>query len=123
MLPAPVAVLAAQPSAHETAPEYQAGDDDLARVKAAGKIMVGTSADYEPFEFYSSNFSLDGFDIVLMRELGKRMGVEVEFNDFAFDGLLALHRVKIIHQRTFDQLLFRADKLVERLFADAKALG
>lgn len=87
-LPAPSAVMAGQPSAFEATSASQAGDDDLARVKAAGKIVVGTSADYEPFDFYSSNFALDGFDIVLMRELGRRMGVEVEFNDFAFDGLL-----------------------------------
>ncbi len=61
---------------------------DWARVERAGKIVVGTAADYEPFEFYSSNYQLDGFDIALMQELGKRMGVEVVFNDFAFDGLL-----------------------------------
>jgi polar amino acid transport system substrate-binding protein len=62
--------------------------EDWTRVQDAGKIVVGTSADYEPFEFYNSNFELDGFDIVLMKELGKRMGVEVEFKDFAFAGLL-----------------------------------
>jgi polar amino acid transport system substrate-binding protein len=61
---------------------------DWARVQDAGKIVVGTSADYEPFEFYNSNFELDGFDIALMQELGRRMGLEVEFKDFAFDGLL-----------------------------------
>lgn len=62
--------------------------DDWARVKKAGKLLIGTSADYPPFEFYNSNYQLDGFDIVLAKELGKRLGVQVEFNDFAFDGLL-----------------------------------
>ena len=62
--------------------------DDWARAQAAGKIVVGTAADYEPFEFYSSNYQLDGFDIALFKELGKRLGVQIEFNDFAFDGLL-----------------------------------
>lgn len=61
---------------------------DWSRVQSAGKILVGTSADYPPFEYYDSNFQLDGFDIALAKELGKRMGVEVEFNDFAFSGLL-----------------------------------
>lgn len=73
-------------------PAPQAGTtprgDDWARVKQAGKLVVGTAADYEPFEFYSSNFQLDGFDIKLMQEIGERLGVEVVFNDFAFDGLL-----------------------------------
>jgi polar amino acid transport system substrate-binding protein len=62
--------------------------DDWARVKKAGKLVIGTAADYPPFEYYNSNYQFDGFDIALARELGKRLGVQVEFNDFAFDGLL-----------------------------------
>lgn len=61
---------------------------DWARVQAAGKIVFGTAADYPPFEFYNSNFELDGFDIALARAIGEKLGVEVEFNDFAFDGLI-----------------------------------
>jgi polar amino acid transport system substrate-binding protein len=63
-------------------------EDDLAKARAAGKLRVGTSADYPPFEFYDSNFRLDGFDVALAAELGKRLGVQVEFYDFAFPGLL-----------------------------------
>ena len=81
---APGAATVAQPLQQQALDNSQ----DWARVRDAGKIVVGTSADYEPFEFYNSNFALDGFDIALMKELGKRMGVEVEFKDFAFDGLL-----------------------------------
>ena len=75
--------------APQAGPATQPGTtDDWAKVKAAGKIVVGTAADYPPFEFYSSNYQLDGFDIALFKELGQRLGVQVEFNDFAFDGLL-----------------------------------
>lgn len=63
-------------------------DDDWSRVQKSGKLVVGTAADYEPFEYYSSNYQLDGFDIALMKAVGERMDVEVIFNDFAFDGLL-----------------------------------
>ena len=68
--------------------------DDWARVRAAGKILVGTSADYAPFEMYASNYQLDGFDIALFKALGDKLGVTVEFNDFAFDGLLSALRLK-----------------------------
>jgi ABC-type amino acid transport substrate-binding protein len=61
--------------------------DDWAKVQAAGKIVFGTSGGYPPFESYNSNFQLDGFDIALANEIGKRLGVEVAFNDFAFAGL------------------------------------
>ena len=56
-------------------------------VQQAGKIVVGTSADYPPFAFYDENFQIAGFDVALMRAIGEKLGVQVEFNDFAFDGL------------------------------------
>lgn len=56
-------------------------------VQQAGKIVVGTSADYPPFAFYDDRFQLDGFDIALMRAIGEKLGVQVEFKDHAFDGL------------------------------------
>ena len=56
-------------------------------IQQNGRIVVGVSADYPPFEFYDSDFRLDGFDIALMDEIGKKLGVDVEFNDLAFDGL------------------------------------
>ncbi len=52
-----------------------------------GNLVVGTSADYPPFETFSSDFTLDGFDIALMKEIGLRMGVPVLFRNIAFDGL------------------------------------
>ena len=61
---------------------------DWARIQTAGKLVIGTAADYPPFEFYSSDYTLDGFDIALAKALGDELGVEVEFNDYAFDGLL-----------------------------------
>ncbi len=89
VLIAALAVPAFAGPAPQTGPATQPGTtDDWAKVKAAGKIVVGTAADYPPFEFYSSNYQLDGFDIALFKELGQRLGVQVEFNDFAFDGLL-----------------------------------
>lgn len=67
-----------------TAPEV---GDVWANVQQTGKIVVGTSADYPPFAFYNDKFQIDGFDIALMNAIGEKLGVEVEFNDFAFDGL------------------------------------
>ncbi|MBN1146566.1 MAG: transporter substrate-binding domain-containing protein [Anaerolineales bacterium] len=64
-------------------------DDTWARVQQAGKLVVGTSADYPPFEYYDSAFQLDGFDIALVDEIGARLGLQVEVKDLAFDGLFA----------------------------------
>src|SRR4051812_32278438 len=97
VLVAPTSSTAATLRTSTAAPAQQqqpGPDDDWARIKAAGKIVVGTSANYPPFEFYDSNYQLDGFDIALFKEVGKRLGIEVEFNDFAFDGLLDALRLK-----------------------------
>ena len=62
-------------------------DGSWEKVQKAGKLLVGTSADYAPFESYNSKYQIDGFDIALINEVAKQLGVAVQLNDFAFDGL------------------------------------
>ncbi|GIM28771.1 amino acid ABC transporter [Clostridium polyendosporum] len=62
------------------------------RIKKAGKLVLGTSADYPPYEFHKSVNGKDtiiGFDIEIAREIAKSLGVELEISDMKFDGLLA----------------------------------
>ena len=61
--------------------------DDLAEVQAAGVLTFGTASDYIPF-VYMDGTTLDGLDIALVTEIGKRLGVEVKAVDMAFDGLI-----------------------------------
>jgi polar amino acid transport system substrate-binding protein len=68
-------------------PTPAAADNSWDRIQAAGKIVAGTSADYAPFESYVGPGQIDGFDIALMDEIGRRLGVQIEYHDIAFDGL------------------------------------
>lgn len=52
------------------------------------KIVVGTNAEYEPFEYLDEDGKLAGFDIDLTNALGEKMGVEIEWVDMAFDSLI-----------------------------------
>jgi len=61
----------------------------LDKIKADGKVVVGTSADYEPYEFVDESGKFTGFDIELITEIAKRMGVELEWTDMPFDSLIA----------------------------------
>ena len=61
----------------------------LDKIKEAGVIKVGTSADYPPFEFVDDQGNKVGFDIALMEEIAKRMGVTLEWVDMPFDSLIA----------------------------------
>ncbi|MBI5031941.1 MAG: transporter substrate-binding domain-containing protein [Chloroflexi bacterium] len=80
-------VLPSLSSAPMALPVTGPNDGDWARIQAARKITIGTTADYPPFSFRSKNFAWDGFDIQLMNEIGKRLGLQVSFVDIPFDGL------------------------------------
>jgi len=81
------AIVACGPSS-ATVSSSPSTDPVWGKIESSGKIVFGTSADYEPFEYYDANYEMVGFDIALAREIGARLGLQVEFKDFAFDGLL-----------------------------------
>lgn len=63
----------------------------LQAIKSKGKLVVGTSADYSPYEFHKQIDGKDqivGFDIEIAKQFAKDLGVELEIKDMAFDGLL-----------------------------------
>lgn len=52
-------------------------------------IKVGTNASFAPFEFQDEKTKeYTGFDIDLIKAIGKQMGVEVEIQNINFDGLI-----------------------------------
>lgn len=65
--------------------------DKLDEVKAKGVLVLGTSADYPPYEFHMEIDGKDtivGFDIEIAKKLAAAMGVELEIIDMKFEGLL-----------------------------------
>ena len=66
-----------------------AAANHLDAVKKAGVIKVGTSADYPPFESVDESGNKVGFDVDLMTEIAKRLGVKLEWVDMPFDSLIA----------------------------------
>jgi polar amino acid transport system substrate-binding protein len=69
------------------APKAQASH--MEAITQAGKMVVGTSADFAPYEFIDEAGNIVGFDVDVINEIGKRMGLEVEITDMPFDSLLA----------------------------------
>lgn len=56
-----------------------------------GKLTLGTSADYAPYEFHILNNGVDeivGFDISLAQAIADELGVELEIHDIPFDSIL-----------------------------------
>jgi len=60
----------------------------LEKTRASGVMTAGTSASYPPFE-YVEDGKLVGFDVDMAEEIGKRMGVKIEFQTIDFKGIVA----------------------------------
>lgn len=68
-----------------------ASSSNVSQIESKGKIIMGTSADYPPFEFRIQNGGSEeivGMDIAIANEIAKDLGVELEIKDMKFDELL-----------------------------------
>ena len=54
---------------------------------ADGTVVVGTNAEYRPFEFVDENGNIVGFDIDLMDALAQRAGFDVQYVNTKWDGI------------------------------------
>ena len=58
-------------------------------VASDGKIVVGSDASYAPNEFVDTDgTTIIGMDVDLGKAIGQKLGLEVEFQNSAFDGIL-----------------------------------
>lgn len=55
---------------------------------ADGKLIVGTNAEFPPFEYLGDNGEPDGFDMALIKAIGEKLGVEVEIQNMEFGSLI-----------------------------------
>jgi cystine transport system substrate-binding protein len=61
----------------------------LDEVKAAGALRIGTEGTYPPFTYHDESGALVGFDVEIGREIAERLGVEAQFVEGPWDGLIA----------------------------------
>jgi polar amino acid transport system substrate-binding protein len=59
------------------------------KIKQDGKLLVGTSPDYPPFETLDKANNVIGFDADIMQAVATKLGVKVEFVQMDFGGLIA----------------------------------
>lgn len=63
--------------------------DDLATVRQAGVIKIGTEGTYPPFTFHDTANKLVGFDVEIGQAIAGKLGVKAEFLEGKWDGLIA----------------------------------
>ena len=79
-----VAILLSSCRGAEPSPQ---ADATWERIQKNGKIIVGVSMDYPPYEYIDSNYQADGFDIAMISALSQQMGIPFDVKNYAFNGL------------------------------------
>ncbi|QRG66308.1 amino acid ABC transporter substrate-binding protein [Brevibacillus choshinensis] len=73
-----------------TPPADQAASQSLLeKVKADKKLVIGTEGTYSPFTFHDESGKLTGYDVEVVTEVAKRLGVEPVFQETQWDAIFA----------------------------------
>lgn len=65
-----------------------AADSSWSRVKAAGKLVIGLDDAFPPMGYRDANGKLIGFDVDAAETVGKRLGITIEWQPTAWDGVI-----------------------------------
>jgi polar amino acid transport system substrate-binding protein len=60
----------------------------MTKIKSSGKLVVGTEAQYAPYEFKNLNAEFVGCDMFLAQKIADALGVKLEIVDMSFDGII-----------------------------------
>lgn len=66
-----------------------AAEDTINTILKRGKLLVGLEAGYMPFEMRDKQGEIIGFDVDMTTAMAKAMGVEVEYVNTNWDGIIA----------------------------------
>jgi len=70
-----------------TTTQQQTCPTSVNAIKKRGKLVVGTSADWPPYE-YVDNGKIVGIDIDIARKIAEKLGVDLEVRDMKFSALI-----------------------------------
>jgi cystine transport system substrate-binding protein len=63
--------------------------ENLAAIKSAGVLKIGTEGTYAPFTYHDDSGKLVGFDVEIGEAVAAKLGVKAEFVEGKWDGLIA----------------------------------
>lgn len=66
-----------------------AGDDLLARIQQRGSIIVAMEGTWAPWTYHDEDDDLVGYDVEVARAIAGKLGVQAQFVEGEWDGLLA----------------------------------
>ncbi len=63
--------------------------DTMGKIEEDAKVIMGTNAEFPPFEYRDENGDVAGFDVALAEEIAAELGVELVIEDMDFNSLIA----------------------------------
>lgn len=73
--------------------KYLSGEDvslpEIQVYQAIGTLIVGTNAEFEPFEYRNDANEITGFDMEMMKYIGAELKLNIQIEDMNFDSLIA----------------------------------
>jgi ABC-type amino acid transport substrate-binding protein len=98
-------------------------DTSWRQIQEQGFIRIGMEANWIPFEYIDGTGHLSGFDVELAQELGRRLGLAVQFTpNLSFDGLydaLTAGRVDAVISGVVVDTAYMADFVYSSPYFDA----
>lgn len=85
----PVSNTPTETSIPEATPSPVKTDLVWQNISTKNSIIVGISADYPPYSYIDKDFKIQGFDIALFSEIGKRLNLPIDYKNMAFDGIIS----------------------------------
>lgn len=82
---AAVTLAACGNNANNTSSDKASDQTVWEKVQKEGTLKVATPGTYQPTSFYNDDNELVGYEVDMMKEVGERIGVKVEFVETGFD--------------------------------------
>ena len=79
----------AKPEATEAPAQSEEAKDLLTQIKERGKIIIAMEGAWQPWTYHDADGKLTGFDVEVGNLVAEGLGVEAEFMETAWDGILA----------------------------------
>lgn len=74
----------------KTATENKQGKNNWEKIQEKGKLKIATSGTLYPTSFHAKDQdALTGYEVEILKEAAKRLGLKVKFEEMGFDGMLS----------------------------------
>lgn len=64
-------------------------DGALVKIEEEGVLVMGTNAEFPPFEYRDANGDVDGFDVAIAKEIAKSLNAELVIEDMDFGSIIS----------------------------------